>query len=175
VCVLKYLLIGKKMSVPLPMKATSLTVKNTFHANEAWLDSLNVKDTKTKKFVDISKYLNEKIECITDMEVKLKSMIVEFNKAVDEIKKLKDSLDNMCDPTEGKQGPAGPPGPQGVPGPQGAAGKIGPRGLRGLKGDSINQISLASDVDVKKLKDGDVLSWNAKLGKWVGVSIYEEE
>ena len=30
------------MSIPGPMKATSLTVRNTLHANETWIETLHV-------------------------------------------------------------------------------------------------------------------------------------
>lgn len=159
------------MSVPLPMKATSLSVKNTLHANEAWIETLSIKDKNSKKFVDVSKYINDKIANVLDMEIKLKAMIDEFNKAVNEIKNIKNV---KTSDVVGKQGPIGLQGPPGPPGPAGPAGKIGARGLRGLKGESLTQLSLASDVDVKKLKDGDVLVWNESSCKWVAQSIFEE-
>lgn len=162
------------MSIPLPMKATSLSVKNTLHANEVWIETLSVKNRETKKFVDVFKYVNDKLDSVLDMEIKLKNMITEFNKAVEEIKTLK-SLENPEAAVSSVPGPPGPAGPPGPMGPSGATGKMGTRGLRGLKGDSLTQISLASDVDVKKLKDGDVLVWSAATGKWSAQNIFDEE
>ena len=163
------------MSVPLPMKATSLSVKNTLHANEVWAESLNVKDKKSKKYVNVSDYIEEKIENVIDMEAKLKSMIQEFNKVVNEIQVLKNSMELPLSSKKQTSDVPGPAGPAGPAGPTGPAGKIGPRGLRGLKGEGLTQISLASDVDVKKLKDGDVLVWSKENNKWIAQSIYEEE
>lgn len=165
------------MSVPGPMKTTSLTVKNTLNANEAWIESLSIKDKSSNKFVDIYKYINEKIESIRDMEVKLTQMINEFNRAVVEIQTMKNNLDvtsSNLKVSSGVQGPVGPAGPMGPVGPMGQAGKLGLRGLRGPKGESINSISMASDVDIKNLNDGDVLIWNKEAGKWVSKSIFEE-
>lgn len=161
------------MSIPGPMKATSLTVRNTLHANETWIETLHVKNKNDGKFTDITKYVNEKVEGVIDMEIKLKTMIEEFNRAIEEIKQFKMDKNSTEQVTivEGPQGIPGIPGPQGPPG---SSGKIGPRGLRGLKGDSLNQISLASDVDLKGLKDGDVLQWSSSLNKWTAVSIYED-
>ena len=107
------------------------------------------------------------------MEITLKNMIEEFNRAIEEIKQFKTDKNSTEQVTtvEGPQGIPGIPGPQGPPG---SSGMIGPRGLRGLKGDSLNQISLASDVDLKGLKDGDVLQWSSSLNKWTAVSIYED-
>lgn len=157
------------MSVPLPMKATSLTVKNTLHSNETWIETLHIKDKKTKKFVDVSKYIEEKIENVIDMELKLKSMIQEFEKVITSVNKIRSQ-----EGQQGKQGPQGPPGPPGPQGPQGATGKIGPKGLRGLKGESLTTLGSASDVDLKTLKDGDVLVWNEKQSKWIPTKIFEE-
>jgi len=162
------------MSVPLPMKATSLSVRNTLHANEAWIETLSIKDKGSKKFVDISKYVNEKIATVLDMEIKLKNMIEEFNQAVEDIKNIKDKT-TLPSSVAGKQGPQGPQGLQGPPGPAGPAGKIGARGLRGLKGESLTQLTLASDVDAKKLRDGDVLVWNEASCKWVAQNIFEDQ
>ena len=161
------------MSVPLPMKATSLSVRNTLHANEAWIETLSVKDKSSNKYMDISKYVSEKIEAVLDMEIKLKNMIEEFNKAVNDIKNIKDKT--SIPSVAGKQGPQGLQGLQGHPGPTGPAGKIGARGLRGLKGESLTKLTLASDVDAKKLRDGDVLVWNEASCKWVAQNIFEEQ
>ncbi len=161
------------MSIPGPLKATSLTVRNTLHANESWFETLHVKNKNDGKFTDITKYVQEKIEGVIDMEIKLRKMIEEFNKAIEEVKQFKMN-EQPVSQTSTVEGPPGPPGPQGSQGPPGPSGKIGPRGLRGLKGESLNQIALASDVDLKGLKDGDVLQWSTLLNKWTAVSIYEE-
>lgn len=162
------------MSVPLPMKATSLSVKNTLHSNETWVETLYIKDKKTKKFIDVSKYIQEKIESVVDMEIKLKTMINEFEKAIGDIKNIKLQGQKQEKGQQGQQGPPGPQGPQGPPGPPGAPGKIGPKGLRGLKGESLSTLSSASDVDTKKLSDGDVLMWNEEQSKWIPTKIFED-
>lgn len=154
------------MSVPLPMKATSLSVKNTLSAKESWIETLYIKDKETKKFIDVSKHIQEKLENITDMEIRLKQMVEEFNKAIKDIQGI-----NNLPGQKGEKGPQGERGPPGVPG---TVGKMGPRGLKGPKGDSISKISMCTDVDTKSLKDGDVLVWSESVGKWTPQSIFEE-
>lgn len=163
------------MSVPAPMKVTGLTVKNTLHADEAWLNKLCVKDKITRKNVDIFDFVTKRLETVNLLEKKMQGMIGEIEKAVQEIHTMKENLgavsSGTAEPVEGPEGPIGPQGPQGPPGP---AGKVGPRGLRGMRGEGATKISLMTDVDVSELKDGCALIWSSDAKQWQAQSIFDE-
>jgi hypothetical protein len=150
-----------KMSVPAPMKVTSLTVKNTLSANEAFVQKLHIKDEK--KFVNVMEFITNKLTTVNELEKKLKDSLLEIEKVINEIKNIKVN--------EAPVAVKGPKGDQGIPGVPGAPGKIGPRGLRG---QTVNKISQLADVDTSNIKDGCALIWSEKDSKWVTQNIFDE-
>jgi hypothetical protein len=156
----------------LPMKASSLSVKNSLSAEKAYIKELSIYNRGERKYTNLLEIIDTKLKSVSEMEGKLTDMIVEFNKAVEEIKTIKNTTTTRSDPEPAKQGPPGPPG-ESIVGPPGPPGKIGPRGLKGARCDLPN-LSSISDVDVKGIKDGDALIWNAIDGKWKVQSIFDE-
>lgn len=160
------------MSIPGPMKVTGLTVKNTLHASDAWIDNLAVKDKTTKKSVDIFDYVNQKVESVKALELKLNTMIKEIETAVQEITNMKINMGStptdIVDGAKGDKGDPGPVGPAGV-------GKVGPRGLRGQRGENAaTKLSALIDVDLEDLKDGCALIYSKGDGKWTAQAIFDE-
>lgn len=163
------------MSVP-PMKVSGLTVKNTLHANDAWIENLFIKDKETKKNVEILPHINEKLKSIKEMEEKLKKTFQEMQIILKELQVMKDNLSSSSQKKETVEGPPGPQGPPGLQGPPGPAGKQGPRGLRGQKGENgVSKLSEMNDVDITNLKDNQVLVWSESTGKWTPQNIFETE
>lgn len=166
------------MSIPAPMKVTGLTVKNTLSADQAWFNRICIKQ-KTKN-IDIMELIDQKLQNVNLMEQKMNQALMEIQRSIQEINILKNSTPSPSElqSVQGDRGERGERGEPGPVGPQGAPGKIGPRGLRGLKGekgDSITQLSLMTDVDLKGLKSGDVLVWDGDSEKWMPQSIFDEE
>lgn len=152
------------MSVPLTGKVTSLTIKNTLHANEIWTESINVRNSEDRSYTNVMKYIDDKLRDIKILEDQMKSTIQAVTQAVDKI----------------KQQPIVPPqqqsvkGEKGDPGPQGPQGPQGKPGLKGAKGDTIKSLSSIPDVDVSQLKNGSVLVWSEEKKKWV-TQVFELE
>lgn len=160
------------MSVALPGKVTSFTVKNTLNANEIWAESINIRKPNSRDYNNVIEYIDNKVVELKNLETKMKETISAVNDALVKLQNIPDVQQTNNEPVkDGKQGPKGDPGPQG---PQGPQGKTGNQGLRGQKGDSIKKLSAIPDIDVSGIKDGSVLMWSESKKKWVTQTIFED-
>lgn len=165
------------MSVPLTGKVTSLTVKNTLHANEIWTEELHIRNKNDRGYCNIIDFLEEKLLELGQMELKMKETVSLVQEAMKSLKSIPQQQSDNPTPVKGEKGDKGPQGqqgPQGPQGPQGKQGKPGLRGPQGQKGESINTLDSISDIDTSNIVDGAVLVWSSENKKWVAQNILED-
>jgi hypothetical protein len=173
------------MSNPsLPVCCSSLYASNLIRAPEAYIDNLYVGKNR-KETIDV--YIENRLRNLTNLEMAVESKVqsmqqafatqlqtamqnanqsVQHDQSVQYLQETIQQLEQRIQQLEYRpvalQGPEGKPG---IPGPQGPPGKAGPRGLRGPAG-GVKKLSELEDVDLKKLKDGAVLSYSESKDTW---------
>ena len=157
------------MSVPLPGKVTSFTVKNTLNANEIWAESINIRKPDSREYNNIMEYIDNRVNELKNLETNMKETISAVNDALVKLKNIPDLQQTSNEPA--KDGEKGDKGDTGSQGPQGPQGKTGNQGLRGQKGDSIKKLSSIPDIDISDIKDGSVLMWSESKKKWITQTI----
>lgn len=176
------------MSNPsLPISASSVYVSNLLRCPEAYIDRLYVGKNK-KETLDA--YIENRLRNLSNLEVAIDAKVQSIQQAfaqqlqniqqqnhgnnqytqiIHSLQETIQQLEQKVQQLEYRPVPLqGPEGKQGIPGPQGPAGKVGPRGLRG-PGGGAKKLSELTDIDLKKLKDGAVLSYSEKTDTWVPV------